>query len=125
MNNKFWEPETQGDSLRGLNDLRHSERSEESQYDLSKNVIASECEMMCTSPRSFRVGAKIMSSLLGRELERGFNFLLTYLPTNFLTCKRCLSRIIRVVAGVTSGSNLRAGFAIAHTAPYRKSASAG
>ena len=30
-------------------------------------------------------------------------------------------RIIRVVAGVTSRSTLRAGFAFAHTAPYRKS----
>ncbi len=34
--------------------------------------------------------------------------------------RRAASRIIRVVAGVTSRSTSRVGFAIAHTAPYRK-----
>ncbi len=39
-------------------------------------------------------------------------------PTHF--SRRAASRIIRVVAGVTSRSTSRVGFAIAHTAPYRK-----
>ena len=34
--------------------------------------------------------------------------------------RKMASRIIRDLAGVTSGSNKRAGFAFAHTAPYRK-----
>ncbi len=39
-------------------------------------------------------------------------------PTYF--SRKAASRIIRVVAGVTSRSTSRVGFAIAHTAPYRK-----
>ncbi len=39
-------------------------------------------------------------------------------PSHF--SRRAASRIIRVVTGVTSRSTSRVGFAIAHTAPYRK-----
>ncbi len=51
--------------------------------------------------------------------DKNFSLFTSHLsPTHF--SQKAASRIIRVVAGVTSRSTSRVGFAIAHTAPYRK-----
>ena len=57
------------------------------------------------------------NSTLHKSRKFGFTLAEVFCP---LRKSEAASRIIRDLAGVTSGSTRRAGFASAHTAPYRK-----
>ncbi len=67
------------------------------------------CERMRSNPANY----------FARSTDKVFSLFPSHLsPSHF--SRRAASRIIRVVAGVKSRSTSRVGFAVAHTAPYRK-----